>query len=437
VAEALAAAQAEAAQKIADDIAAAREAFDRQAEEKIHGARLEVERQSADAIAQARADADRQIADAIAQARADAEQRAAESIAQARGEIERHAVEMIEQTRAEAERDAADAIAQMRLEAERQTGELLQRTREELERTLSAERIRAEHAIADERERAESALAVREVEAAAARQTVRAVVAAIRALDHSTSLTHALETLTEHAAAVAGRAAVFVVSGDRLSSFRTAGFPSTSGTPYETSINGAGLLSQAVRARDMQTSSIDVPPPAFAGIGSEHASVAVPLSVGERVVAVLYADGATAAFELYGSKHGHAANRDWVDAIDAMARHASLVLGAVTAARTVQAVGGRAGDALAPAPSRADEEERARRYARLLLSEIKLYNEPAIRLGRQQRDLLHRLRSEIDRARRLYEERVPPALGGRATYFQQELVQTLADGDAALLGATF
>jgi len=289
----------------------------------------------------------------------------------------------------------------------------------------------------DERERAESALAVREVEAAAARQTVRAVVAAIRALDHSTSLTHALETLTEHAAAVAGRAAVFVVSGDRLSSFRTAGFPSTSGTPYETSISGAGLLSQAVRARDMQTSSIDVPPPAFAAIGSEHTGVAVPLSVGERVVAVLYADGATAAFELYGSKHGHAANRDWVDAIDAMARHASLVLGAVTAARTVQAVGGRVGDALAPAHQRADEEERARRYARLLLSEIKLYNEPAIRLGRQQRDLLRRLRSEIDRARRLYEERVPPALGGRATYFQQELVQTLADGDAALLGATF
>lgn len=436
-AEAIARARGEADQKTADEIDQARAEFDRRAAEQIARARLEADAQSTNAIAQARAEAERQIADALAQARADAERSAAESIAQARGEIERHAVEMIEQTRAEAERDAADSIAQIRLEAERQTTELLGRTREDLERTLSAERIRAEHAIADERERAESALVVREVEAATARQTVRGVVAAIRALDHSTSLTHALETLTEHAAAVAGRAAVFVVSGDRLSSFRTAGFPSTSGTPYETSISGAGLLSHAVRGRDMQTSSIDMPPPAFAGIGSEHTSVAVPLSVGERVVAVLYADGATAAFELYGSKHGHAPNRDWVDAIDAMARHASLVLGAVTAARTVQAVGGRVGDALVSTPSRADEEERARRYARLLLSEIKLYNEPAIRLGRQQRDLLHRLRSEIDRARRLYEERVPPALGGRATYFQQELVQTLADGDAALLGATF
>ena len=50
------------------------------------------------------------------------------------------------------------------------------------------------------------------------------------------------------------------------------------------------------------------------------------------------------------------------------------------------------------------------------------------------RDLLDRLRPEIDRARRLYEERVPPSVGARSVYFHQELVQTLADGDAALLG---
>jgi hypothetical protein len=30
---------------------------------------------------------------------------------------------------------------------------------------------------------------------------------------------------------------------------------------------------------------------------------------------------------------------------------------------------------------------------------------------------------------------VPQAVAGRAAYFQQELVQTLADGDASLLGS--
>jgi hypothetical protein len=79
-------------------------------------------------------------------------------------------------------------------------------------------------------------------------------------------------------------------------------------------------------------------------------------------------------------------------------------------------------------------EEGARRYARLLVSEIKLYNEAAVSAGRQQRDIRQRLSGEIDRALRLYEERVPAAVGTRDQVFQQELVQTLADGDPSLLG---
>jgi len=82
------------------------------------------------------------------------------------------------------------------------------------------------------------------------------------------------------------------------------------------------------------------------------------------------------------------------------------------------------------------DEQGARRFARLLVSEIKLYNEAAVRAGRQQRDLLRRLGPEIDRARRLYEERVPSSLGSRQAFFHQELVQTLAEGDPALLGTT-
>jgi hypothetical protein len=43
-----------------------------------------------------------------------------------------------------------------------------------------------------------------------------------------------------------------------------------------------------------------------------------------------------------------------------------------------------------------------------------------------------RLQAEIERAQRLYEERVPAP--GEREYFQQELVQTLAGGDPGLLG---
>ena len=68
------------------------------------------------------------------------------------------------------------------------------------------------------------------------------------------------------------------------------------------------------------------------------------------------------------------------------------------------------------------------------MSEIKLYNESAVRVGRQKRDLLERLRAEIDRARHLYDDRVPPAVRARRDYFDEELVQTLADGNPSLLG---
>ena len=81
-----------------------------------------------------------------------------------------------------------------------------------------------------------------------------------------------------------------------------------------------------------------------------------------------------------------------------------------------------------------DAGEAARRYARLLISEIKLYNEGAVRVGREQRDLLTRLRDEVGRARRLYQERVPPTVTARDRYFDDELRQILADGDASRLG---
>ena len=68
------------------------------------------------------------------------------------------------------------------------------------------------------------------------------------------------------------------------------------------------------------------------------------------------------------------------------------------------------------------------------MSEIKLYNEAAVRTGREHGDLLARLGPEIDRARRLYEQRVP-ASQDRGSLFQHELVHTLAAGDATRLGA--
>ena len=88
------------------------------------------------------------------------------------------------------------------------------------------------------------------------------------------------------------------------------------------------------------------------------------------------------------------------------------------------------------------EEERrlhndARRFARLLVSEIKLYNEQKVTEGRSHNDLYARLREYIDRSREMYDKRVKPEVAQKYDYFHYELVNTLAEGDTAKLGSAY
>lgn len=90
-----------------------------------------------------------------------------------------------------------------------------------------------------------------------------------------------------------------------------------------------------------------------------------------------------------------------------------------------------------PAPASETEQRAhndARRFARLLVSEIKLYNAAKVNEGRRNFDLYDRLKDEIDRSRKVYDKRVSPAVATRFDYFYDELVQTLAEGDPAKLG---
>lgn len=93
-------------------------------------------------------------------------------------------------------------------------------------------------------------------------------------------------------------------------------------------------------------------------------------------------------------------------------------------------------------PVEVNEDERrlhddARRFARLLVSEIKLYNEQKVSEGRNQGDIYTRLREDIDRSRQMYDKRVAPPVAARHDYFHQELVNVLAEGDPAKLGNSY
>ena len=97
----------------------------------------------------------------------------------------------------------------------------------------------------------------------------------------------------------------------------------------------------------------------------------------------------------------------------------------------------RGGGATAPAPPTGEEakkQDEARRFARLLVSEIKLYNESKVEQGRKNKDLYERLKEDIDRSRQMYDERIAEDVRKSSNFFYDELVRILADGDAGALG---
>jgi hypothetical protein len=79
----------------------------------------------------------------------------------------------------------------------------------------------------------------------------------------------------------------------------------------------------------------------------------------------------------------------------------------------------------------------AKRFARLLVSEIKLYNERHVVEGRENRDLYLRLKRDIDRSREMYEKRVSTAVSRKIDYFHDEIIRILGDNDPSTLGIDY
>jgi hypothetical protein len=169
--------------------------------------------------------------------------------------------------------------------------------------------------------------------------------------------------------------------------------------------------------------------PGSSGAGPETpaGSLVVPIAIAGANVAFLYAEPGTQNSERNTQN------------LELLTRYAGRSLEALTAFKTARALTQRpepAGGDVSPAnldAAAAEDDASARRYARLLVSEIKLYHEPAVVDGRRDRDLATRLGGEITRARVMYEQRVAPDVRERADYFHDELVRTLCNGDSSLL----
>jgi hypothetical protein len=85
----------------------------------------------------------------------------------------------------------------------------------------------------------------------------------------------------------------------------------------------------------------------------------------------------------------------------------------------------------------ADVHRKAQRFARLLMDEIKLYNQAKVAEGRKHKDLYDRLKEDIDKSRSTYNKRYGSTVAASADYLTSELIRSLAEDDVSLLGSNF
>lgn len=484
--DALRAAREEAGRQVEEAIRAAREDAGRRLEEAVGAAREEAARRLEDAMRTVREEAARLRDEAVERTRRDLE----EQYGRALEEVERAAHDELARVRAEAEQLAERLAARAGREPERGGPEApVSRPERHGARLVAEPSSGWAHAARSETAHSTLEGTMRAAEREAALAGLARLADAVSRLDECRSIRETLDALADTVAAATTRSMLLIVRGGRLRGWRFSGFDAApAAAALEVPMAEAGELAEAVRTGQAQVMRADVfsrvhPALAFARLTPHEMGLVVPVTLGGETVAVIYADD------------GGAADREvpagWPEVVQVLARHASRCLEALTALKSIpRLVGAHApGDdgppaaatrpgqpmawrrrvapageeadsgggsawegrpgAVRPAPATVlsqdpagtgayetgDPAEAARRHAHLLVSEIKLFHEAAVRAGREHGDLRSRLREEIARARRLFYEHVPETTAGRDLIFERELVETLAGGRPELLGA--
>ncbi|MFZ0759819.1 MAG: hypothetical protein WAM69_07720, partial [Candidatus Sulfotelmatobacter sp.] len=88
-------------------------------------------------------------------------------------------------------------------------------------------------------------------------------------------------------------------------------------------------------------------------------------------------------------------------------------------------------------PEDAEVHRKAQRFARLLVDEIKLYNQAKVAEGRRNKDLYDRLKEDIDKSRGTFQKRYGSTVAASGDYFQHELLRSLAEDDISIMGSNF
>ncbi len=273
--------------------------------------------------------------------------------------------------------------------------------------------------------------------------------AAVASVQDSTSQTDILKALLDGAAQFSSRAALLIVRGNTAAVWQARGFSDNDSLKAFSTDCGTGLSARVLQSHTSAGAAAHEFDPAFEqrfGGPSDGNVLLLPLSIKGKVAAMVYADG--------GQDGASGLNRS---AMELLVRVTGLWLEVLSFRKSVPgdhasheaphiaaAVAAAAAPATAPAPAAAPasapvEDEahtKAKRFAKLLVEEIKLYNQEKVAQGRAQKDLYDRLREDIDKSRATYDRRYAQTISD-VDYFTQELIRILADNDRTSLGANF
>jgi hypothetical protein len=318
------------------------------------------------------------------------------------------------------------------------------------------------------------------------------LVQAVAGIHAGSTQKEILKALLDAGTSYASRVALFVVKGGAASGWQARGLAEDDQIKDFPLDMTAGPASHAYQNRVATPANIAEMDRRFVkqfGGPSNEQIVILPLVLKDKVAALLYADGgaenlldagalevlvmATSAWLEVASLRKQAQQREAVEAMPSMERPTPPPAPAQSvssfsdpfaahnpkhiarapepepepAAEVVEVAASAASASAAAAPAAdpfaglsaedADTHRKAQRFARLLVDEIKLYNQAKVNEGRRNKDLYDRLKEDIDKSRTTFQKRYGSTVAASGDYFQKEVVRSLAEDDFSVMGANF
>jgi hypothetical protein len=295
---------------------------------------------------------------------------------------------------------------------------------------------------------------------------------AVARIQAGTTQKEILRALLDNTVLYSGRAALFVVKNGTATGWQGTAFSNNDAIKDFALDMSSGIPQRVMQSRAAENgpaSEFDQNFVSRFGAPADGKIALLPLLLKDKISALIYADGGSQAGALDAAALDVLvrATGAWLEVIsqrkqaqkdgpqepemhaappanDPFASHAplhsakALSLGESEPAIAMSAAASSTGASVAAlSPEDADIHRKAQRFSRLLMDEIKLYNQAKVSEGRKHKDLYDRLQEDIEKSRATYLKRYGNTAAATGDYFNQELIRSLAEDDVSLLGKNF